>query len=64
MDNTERINEIREILRTGASSVVTDGTTVAFDLDSLRTELRELELTDDKKKGRRPVASSINLGGF
>ena len=64
VDNTARINEIRELLRSGASSVQTDGTTVSFNLDSLRKELRELEATDDTRKGRRPVASSINLGGF
>lgn len=64
MDNTARINEIREILRAGASAVTTDGTTVDFDFAQLRKELRELEATDDRKKGRRPVASSIYLGGF
>jgi hypothetical protein len=64
MDNSERIAEIREILRTGASSVNTDGTAVTFDFDALRRELRELEGTDDILKGHRPVATSINLGGF
>jgi hypothetical protein len=64
VDNTARIKEIREILRAGASSVTTDGTSVSFDFDQLRKELRELEAADDAQKGKRPVASSIYLGGF
>jgi hypothetical protein len=64
VNNTARINEIREILRAGASQVSTDGTSVTFDFEALRKELRELEATDDRRKGRRPVASSIYLGGF
>lgn len=64
MDNTARINEIREILRTGASSVNTDGTSVTYDFGQLRTELRELMATDNRQQGRRPVVSSIDLSGF
>lgn len=64
MSNRERIAEIREILRSGASSVVTDGTSVTYDLDSLRRELRELEAEEPSLAGRRPVAASIYLGGF
>ena len=63
-DNRARIAEIKEILRSGAQSVVTDGTSVAFNLDSLRKELRELLAEDDRFQDRRPVASSIYLGGF
>jgi hypothetical protein len=62
VDNAARINEIREILRAGATSVTTDGTTVTFDFDQLRKELRQLEGEDDARRGRRPVASSIKLG--
>lgn len=62
MDNAARINEIRETLRSGATSVQTDGTSVTFNFDQLRKELRELEAEDDSKRGRRPVASSIKLG--
>lgn len=64
MDHAERIAEIDEILRTGASSTSTDGTSVAFDFDALRRERRELMAEDDAMKGRRPVASTIYLGGF
>jgi hypothetical protein len=62
VDNTARINAIRETLRTGATSVTVDGTTVSLDLNQLRQELRQLEAEDDARKGRRPVASSIKLG--
>jgi hypothetical protein len=63
-DHSARIAEIQEILRAGASSVTTDGTTVTFDLASLRTELRQLMAEDANQRGRRPVVSSIYLGGF
>lgn len=63
-DHTERIAEIRETLRTGATTVVTDGTTVTYDFGALRKELRELMAEDDAHQGRRPVAASIYLGGF
>lgn len=63
-DHSERIAEIQEILRTGASSVSTDGTSVHYDFDQLRQELRELMAEDLVHKGRRPAAASIYLGGF
>lgn len=63
-DHSERIAEIQEILRAGASSVTTDGTTVSYDFDELRRELRQLMAEDDAHKKRRPVAASIYLGGF
>lgn len=62
-DNTERIAELREILRTGAEQVTTDGTTVRFDLETVRLELRQLIATDDTLAGQRPVVSTIRLGG-
>lgn len=61
-DNSKRIAEIEEILRAGASQVSFDGTTVTFDFDQLRRELRQLESEDRLRKGRRPVAASIKLG--
>jgi hypothetical protein len=62
VDNTARIAEIRKILQAGATSVTSDGTTVTFDFNQLRKELRMLEADDDARKGRRPVAASIKLG--
>lgn len=63
-DNSVRIAQIREILAEGVSSITRDGTTVSYDLDQLRRELRELEATDDTNRGKRPVASQINLGNW
>lgn len=63
-NHRERIAEIREILRTGASSVTSDGTSVSYDFESLRKELRDLMAEDDNQRGKRPVASSIYLGGL
>lgn len=62
MDHTARIAEIEAILRNGASQVSTDGTSVSYDFDALRKELRLLRAEDDRQKHRRPVAASINLG--
>lgn len=62
-DNSARIAEIQEILR-GAKSVSVDGVTTTYEFDSLRKELRDLQQTDDSQKTKRPVASSIYLGGF
>lgn len=64
MDNRARIADIQSILREGARQVVVDGTTVIYDFDSLRRELRELMREDELQRRRRPTASTINLGGF
>jgi hypothetical protein len=61
-DNAAKIAEIRDQLRTGASQVSTDGTTVMFNEAQLRKELRQLLAEDRNNRGRRPVASSIKLG--
>jgi len=61
-DNRRRIAEIRKILEAGATSVTTDNTTVTFDFDQLRKELRRLLDEDPAYRGRRPVAASIKLG--
>ena len=62
-DHSARIEEIEEILRTGATSVSTDGTSISYDFASLRRELRRLRAEDDAHRGRRPVVSSIKLDG-
>lgn len=61
MDNTARIAEIREILRTGAKRVTVDGTTVDYDFATLRQELRELQAEDSTARHKKPRVSSINL---
>lgn len=63
-DNAARIAEIRELLQTGVKSSSVDGESTTFDLESLRQELRQLEAEDDTAQTQRPVAASINLGGF
>lgn len=63
-DNTQRISEIRTILRAGARRVVVDGTTIEYDFEALRAELHELIATDDSLRSQRPVASNIKLTGF
>lgn len=63
-DNSERIAEIQELLRSGVSSTNVDGVQTTFDLASLRRELRQLMAEDDTNAGRRPVATNIRLSGF
>ena len=62
IDNSERIAEIREILRAGATQVSVDGTSVQYDFASLRKELRELMAEDTTLAHKRPRVSSFNLG--
>lgn len=63
-DNTDRISEIREILRSGVKSFSNDGTVVTHDFAELRRELRELEAEDDTVGGRRPSSFRADLSGF
>jgi len=63
-DNTQRIAEIREILRSGVASFSNDGTSVTHDFAELRKELRELVASDDTQAGKRPTSFSVDLGGF
>ena len=63
-DNSKRIAEIDEILRSGARSVSTDGLSVSYDFDTLREERRQLMEADTANRSRRPIASNINLSGF
>lgn len=60
-DHSERIAQIQQILRAGATSVSVDGVTVTYDFESLRRELRQLMQEDDVHKGRRPVISHLDL---
>lgn len=63
-DNTARIAEIKDLLQTGVKQLSGDNGTTIFDLDSLRMELRQLQQEDAATQCKRPVASSIYLGGF
>lgn len=63
-ERAARIAEIENILAAGVTSVSYGGTTTTYDFPSLRAELRRLQLGDETQPSKRPVASSINLGGF
>lgn len=61
VDHSERIAEIQELLRAGVTSVSVDGTTVHYDLEALRRELRSLMAEDDLHRHRRPRIGRLNL---
>jgi len=64
-NNTTRISEIDEILRSGAKQVSNDGTSITHDFRELRRERRELVATDDTLGPlRRPRAFGADLSGF
>lgn len=63
-DNSARIAEIQQILRAGVASQTTDGVTTAFDIPSLRKELRQLMAEDDTQAGRRPASATIKVTGL
>ncbi len=63
-DNTARIAAIRELLQSGVTSTVVDGTSVTFDPDSLRRELHQLIADDDVQRTRRPRISSVKMNGL
>ena len=63
-DNSLKIAELQAILRAGARRVVIDGTTVEYDFDTIRNELRKLQADDDNNSCKRPVVSTMDLTGF
>jgi hypothetical protein len=63
-DNSAAIAQIEEILRAGARQVTVDGTTVVYDFESLRKELRHLKATDDALAGGRPSIMGIKFGNL
>ena len=63
-NNAERIRELREVLRSGVKRVVVDGVVTEYDLEVIRRELARLTEEDSQQRGRRPRATTINLGGF
>lgn len=62
-DNTTKIANAQQVIEAGVRQVTNDGTTVSYDLDQLRKEVRQQMATDDTNKGRRPVISRIRLNG-
>lgn len=63
-DNSTRIAEIEETLRSGVTSYANDGTSVSHDFPELRKELRGLRADDDTVGNKRPTSFTVNLGGF
>jgi hypothetical protein len=63
-NNSERIRELREILRGGIKRIVVDGVVTEYDLDVIRQELARLMEEDAQQRSRRPRAATINLGDF
>jgi len=63
-DNSAEIAKLEALLNRGTEKTVVDGTVVERDLDQVAARLRQLRLTDDTQKTRRPIASSIDLSGF
>jgi hypothetical protein len=63
-NNSAQIAQIRAMLATGATQVIVDGQTVTISPPSLRKQLRQLMATDDTNAGRRPLAATVNLGGY
>jgi hypothetical protein len=64
-DNSEQIDEVQEIIRAATTETNVDGQVTKFvapgDLRKLQRELTE---ADPEKRGRRPFASTIRLGGL
>lgn len=63
-DNTEKIEELEDLLDAGATRIEQDGTKVEIDPDAVGRRLRELRRQDDTVGDQRPPFASINLGGF
>lgn len=63
-DNTEEIEELEEILNTGATKIVQDGMTVEIDQEAARRRLAELRRQDDAIGDQRPPFLNVYLGGF
>jgi hypothetical protein len=64
-NNTQRIADIDEILRSGAKQVSNDGTSISHDFDELRRERRKLVEDDDTLgKLKRPRVFQADLSGY
>ena len=59
-----QLDAIEEKLNSGVTSVTVDGTTTVINHGYLRKRANDLRKRIAAERGRRPVASSIFLGGF
>ena len=65
MSNAEkrtRLSDIEEILTSGVTETTVDGVTTKFDLDSLRRERHQLQVSLGIKRRRRRVFG-LTMGG-
>jgi hypothetical protein len=60
----EELDEIETKLSSGVSSITVDGTTTQINHEYLRKRANDLRKRIDAEAARRPIASSIYLGGF
>ncbi len=60
----QELADIEAKLNAGVQSVSIDGTTTTFSQDALRKRADELRKRIHVERMRRPVASSVYLGGF
>lgn len=60
----QQLAEIDAKLASGITTVSADGTSTSVDLAALRRERETLQRRLADYRGRRPVCSRINLGGF
>ena len=58
------LDAIETKLSMGVTQVTTNGTTTVIDLVALERRAKVLRSQIQSEKARRPVASSIELGGF
>ncbi len=62
-DNTAKIAEIREILRSGVKQFSNDGTSFTHDFKELRKELERL-IADDDTETQTPSVLHVDLSGY
>ena len=63
-DHSAKIAELEEILQSGVTTVVVDGTTTTVNLDVIQRQLNELRQSNTATADRRPRLSSIQMGGL
>ena len=57
----DRIAELEQLLESGVSTIMTDGTQTVFDTRSARKELRKLKALTTAGQANRPASARIKL---
>ena len=63
-DNSTEIAKLERLVNGGVKKTVIDGVVTERDIAVAQSRLRQLKLTDDTQKTKRPFAASIDLSGF